>query len=66
MTMTDEVMKELWATKDKIANEHRCNIDELAEYFLQKQSARRRRFHCVEQDAKAEQSVPSDVLTSRG
>jgi hypothetical protein len=66
MTMTDEVIKELWATKDKIASEHRYDIDELAEYFLQKQSSRRGRFHCDERDLRAEQGAPADVRTSRG
>lgn len=64
--MTDEVMKELWAAKDKIANEHRCNIDELAEYLLQKQSSRSGRFHCDERDIKAGQGAPADGLTPRG
>ena len=29
--MTDEVLKELWATKDNIAKEHGYNIDGMAE-----------------------------------
>ena len=64
--MTDEVMKELWATKEKIANEHRYDIDELAEYFLQKQSSCRGKFHRDERDLKVEQGAPADVRTSRG
>ena len=52
--MTDEVLKELWATKDDIAKEHSYNIDELAAYFLQKQSLRRGRFHCDKRDLTAE------------
>ena len=64
--MTDEVLKELWATKDSIAKEHGYNIDELAEYFLQKQSSRRGRFRLDEQNLKAEQDAPADARTSRG
>jgi len=64
--MTDEVLKELWTTKDSIAKEHGYNIDALAEYFLQKQSARHGRFHREERDMNAEQSAPTDARTSRG
>jgi hypothetical protein len=66
MTMTDEVLKELWATKDNIGKEHGYNIDELAEYFIQKQSSHHSRFHRDEQDLKAEQGTPADARTSRG
>ena len=38
--MTDEVLKELWNTKDSIAKEHAYSIDSLAEYFLKKQASR--------------------------
>jgi hypothetical protein len=31
--MTDEVLKELWDTKDNIAKEHGYSVDALAEYF---------------------------------
>jgi hypothetical protein len=64
--MTDEVLEELWATKDDIAKEHGYDIDELAEYFLQKQSPRRGRFHRDERDMKAEQGAPGDARSSRG
>jgi hypothetical protein len=64
--MTDEVLKELWAIKDNIAKEHGYNIDGLAEYFLQKQSSRRGRFHRDERNLKAEQGAPADARTSRG
>lgn len=37
--MTDDVLKELWAIKDNIAKEHDYKIDQLAKFFLQKQSA---------------------------
>ncbi|GEM_PF-3106628 len=64
--MTDEVIKELWTTKDNIAKEHGYSIDGLAKYFLQKQSARRGRFHQAEQGMKAEQGATADARTSRG
>lgn len=63
--MTDEVLKELWATKDNIAKEHSYNIDELAAHFLRKQSLRRGRFHWDKRDLKAEQDAPADARTSR-
>jgi len=63
--MTDEILEELWATKDHIAKEHGYDIDGLAEYFLQKQSSRRSRFRGDERDLKAEQRAPADALTSR-
>jgi hypothetical protein len=66
MTMTDEILKELWTTKDNIAKEHSYNIDGLAEYLLQKQSARRGRFRRDDRDMKAEQGAPADARTSRG
>jgi len=40
MKMTDEILKELWNTKDNIAKEHDYNIDALAEYYLKKQTVR--------------------------
>jgi len=43
--MTDELLKELWNTKDTIAKEHGNNIDELAEYYLHKQTIRHGLFH---------------------
>ena len=43
--MTDEVLKELWNTKDIIAKEHGYSIDDLAEYFLKKQAFRHGKFH---------------------
>ena len=64
--MTDEILEELWATKDRIAKEHGYDIDGLAEFFLQKQSSRRGRFRRDERDLKAEQGAPADARTSRG
>lgn len=63
--MNDEVLRELWAIKDNIAKEHSYNIDELAEYFLQKQSSRRGGFHRDERNMQAKQGAPADVRTSR-
>jgi len=57
--MTDEVLQELWATKDSIAQEHGYNMDGLVEYFLEKQSARRGRFHHDEQAIHAEHRAPA-------
>lgn len=62
--MTDEILEELWATKDHIAKEHGYDIDGLAEYFLRKQSSRRGRFRRDERDLKAEQGAPVDTRTS--
>ncbi|MBK1621166.1 hypothetical protein CKO42_22655 [Lamprobacter modestohalophilus] len=42
--MTDEILKELWDAKDKIAQEHGYSVDALAEYYLKKQTARHGRF----------------------
>lgn len=64
--MTDEVLKELWATKDNIAREHGYNIDGLAEYFLRKQASRCGRFRRDERDLKAEEGASADARTSRG
>jgi hypothetical protein len=44
MKMTDEILKELWETKDNIAKEHGYSVDALAEYYLKKQTARHGRF----------------------
>jgi hypothetical protein len=66
MTMTDEILEELWAAKDQIAREHAFDIDGLAEYFLQKQSSRPGRYRRDERDLKAEQGAPADACTSRG
>ena len=43
--MTDEVLKELWNTKDSIAKEYGYSIDALAEYYLKKQASRHGNFH---------------------
>ena len=42
--MTDEILKELWESKDNIAKEHGYSVDALAEYYLKKQTARHGRF----------------------
>ena len=64
--MTDEVLKELWATKEKIANEHGYKIDKLAEYFLQKQSTRHDKSYRYKRDTKSEQDAPlADVRIAR-
>ena len=62
--MTDEVLKELWATKDNIAKGHGYNIDGLVEYFLRKQSSRRGRFRRDERDLKAEEGALADARNS--
>ncbi len=38
--MTDEILKELWNTKDNIAKEHAYDIDKLAAYFQFKSKSR--------------------------
>ena len=55
--MTDEILKELWNTKDKIAKEHGYSIDALAEYYLKKQTARHGRFSRDVGHEKAEQGA---------
>ncbi|MES9901663.1 MAG: hypothetical protein ABW168_03145 [Sedimenticola sp.] len=55
--MTDEVLKELWNTKDNIAKEHGYSIEGLADYYLKKQAVRHGRFHQKEKTKKAEQGA---------
>lgn len=55
--MTDEILKELWNTKDNIAKEHGYSVDLLAEYYLKKQTARHRRFSQDGGENKAEQGA---------
>ncbi len=38
--MTDEIIKELWTIKDGLAREYGYNLDNLATYYLNEQSAR--------------------------
>ena len=47
--MTDEVLRELWNTKDSIAKEYGYSIDALAEYYLKKQASRHGSFHQEEE-----------------
>jgi len=58
--MTDEVLTELWNTKDSIAKEHGYKIDGLAQYYLKKQTTRHGPFHQKEKAKKAEQIAPAD------
>lgn len=55
--MTDEVLKELWDTKDNIAKEHGYSVDALAEYYLKKQAARHGRLRVDEPGKNAEQGA---------
>lgn len=55
--MTDEILKELWDMKDKIAKEHGYSVDALAEYYLKKQTARHGRFSQDVGENKAEQGA---------
>ena len=50
--MTDDVLQELWNTKDGIAKEHGYSIDDLAEYYLEKQTSRHGKFHQENKEAK--------------
>ncbi|MES9901380.1 MAG: hypothetical protein ABW168_01705 [Sedimenticola sp.] len=52
--MADDVLKELWDTKDNIAKEHGYSIEGLAEYYLRKQTVRHGRFHQEKKTKKAE------------
>jgi hypothetical protein len=40
--MKDEVIEELWEIKDKIAKQHGCDIDDLANYYIKKSEKRRK------------------------
>ena len=55
--MTDDVLQELWNTKDSIAKEHGYSIDELADYYLEKQTSRHGKFHQEKEIQKAEQGA---------
>ena len=57
MKMTDEVLKELWDTKDNIAKEYLYNVDALAECYLKKQATRQVRLHTEAGDKTAEQGA---------
>ncbi len=51
--MADEVIKGLWDVKDNIAREHGDSIDGLADFILEKQSARIEGFDQTEKEEKA-------------
>ena len=53
--MTDEVLEELWTTKERIAKEYGYRIEDLAEYYLRKQAERLRRFQQGESTEKVGQ-----------
>lgn len=52
--MTNEVLFELWATKDNIAKEHDYDIDSLAAYYRHKQ------------DQKTSSTVTTTVIAEQG
>lgn len=59
--MTDEVLKELWNTKDSIAKEHDYSIDGLAEYYLKKQASRHGNFHQEKEDKRPNKAINVDA-----
>jgi hypothetical protein len=59
--MTDEVLKELWDTKDSIAKEHGYSIDSLAEYYLKKQTSRHRNFHQEKESKRSNKAINTDA-----
>ena len=63
--MTDEVLKELWDTKDNIAKEHGYSIDALAEYYLKKQAERQGRVSLDVGGKKAEKGSPTGRSQAR-
>lgn len=63
--MTDELLQELWDTKDNIAKEHGYNMDALAEYFRNQQATRHERFHVDKRDKKAAHASPADAPKAR-
>jgi len=59
--MTDEVLKELWNTKDSIAKEHGYSIDGLAEYYLKKQASRHGNFHQEKESKRPNKAINTDA-----
>ena len=65
--MPDEVMQELWQSKDRIAREHGYEMDALVAHLQGKE--RQRGPQVVDPSATpetAERSAPTDARTSRG
>ena len=65
--MPDEVMQELWQSKDRIAREHGYEIDALVSYLQGKESQRDPQG--VDPSATpetAERNAPTDARTSHG
>ena len=59
--MTDEVLKELWDTKDSIAKEYGYNIDRLADYYLNKQASRHGPFHQEKENTRPNKAMNTDA-----
>ena len=59
--MTDEVLKELWNTKDSIAREHGYSIDVLADFYLKKQASRHGCFHQEKESKRPNKATNTDV-----
>ncbi len=58
--MMDEVLQELWNTKDDIAREHAYDIDKLVAYYQLKQESRAEESGEGKASIKAEQGHPAD------
>jgi hypothetical protein len=62
--MMDEVLQELWNTKDSIAREHGFDMDNLVAYYQSKQEARAKNSGESTAGGKTEPSHPADPQTA--
>jgi len=65
--MADEIIEELWAVKDRIAQEHGYDVDALVAHLQAKQKAEARPvvdLHALRKSA--EQHDPAETAPSRG
>ncbi|WPD24604.1 MAG: hypothetical protein SD837_08565 [Candidatus Electrothrix scaldis] len=58
--MIDEILQELRAVKDKIAKEYSYSLDDLAEYYSQKQMNNPEKFYQGKKNIKTEQVARSE------
>ena len=58
--MIDEVLQDLWNTKDNIAREHAYDIDKLVAYYQFKQESRAKESSEGKSGIEAEQGHPAD------
>ncbi|MCI5147819.1 MAG: hypothetical protein D3916_00110 [Candidatus Electrothrix sp. MAN1_4] len=58
--MIDEILQELRAVKAKIAKEYSYSLDELADYYTQKQISNPEKFYQGKKNIKTEQAVRTE------